>query len=77
MRKFLVPAFASSITLIAALAVAAAPAPSKAGIRAPCNPYTQGAWTTRAAYPDPLGVVRAWGVFFPATCISSCPVVSR
>jgi hypothetical protein len=66
MRKFLVPAFASSITLIAALAVAAAPAPSKAGIRGPCNPYTQGAWTTRAAYPDPAGVVRAWGVFFPA-----------
>jgi hypothetical protein len=55
MRNFLLVTVAVSLALIAAV-------PSDVSAQ-PCNPYTQGAWTTKTAVPTPI--VRSWGVFFP------------
>jgi len=57
MRKLLL--LTAALTLIAAF-----PA-SDASPQGACNPYTQGSWVVRTAFPPP-GVVRSWGTFFPA-----------
>jgi hypothetical protein len=54
MRNFLLVTVAVSLAVVAAV-------PSDVSAQ-PCNPYTQGAWATRAAIPTPL--VRGWGTFF-------------
>ena len=64
MREFLAVAATMALMPAVAFPATAGPSPSQAKVLGPCNPYTQGIWATRAPFPL-VGVVRAWGVFFP------------
>jgi hypothetical protein len=58
------------VSALPATAATSSPGPARASehpaqvVQGGCNPYTQGSWATRAAYPL-VGAVRSWGVFFP------------